>query len=250
VDSTRPPDRSGRVTAHGSPSRTPTGASSSRNSSSGPMVPDSAVSFVESNHRAALVTARQSDPLSESRQRTWSVFVVDLKTGRSRRLVHRVDYGGISWSPTGSSIGYLQRRRLYVAAGNGTRRRRLANLVVWGLHSWSPDGSVIAAEHHQGPADNRRSDIYLVRVKGRGVQRLTHGTDRNAEDLAADWSADGTKLSFTSDRDIQADGPRELYVVNADGSCETRLTRGAYALGTPAWQPGRSSGPPARCTAA
>jgi len=183
-------------------------------------------------------------------KRTWSVFVVDLKTGRSRRLVHRVDYGGISWSPTGSSIGYLQRRRLYVAAGNGTRRRRLANLVVWGLHSWSPDGSVIAAEHHQGPADNRRSDIYLVRVKGRGVQRLTHGTDRNAEDLAADWSADGTKLSFTSDRDIQADGPRELYVVNADGSCETRLTRGAYALGTPAWQLGRSSGPPARCTAA
>jgi Tol biopolymer transport system component len=183
-------------------------------------------------------------------KRTWSVFVVELKSSRSRRLVHRVDYGGIAWSPKGTSISYLQRRRLYVAAANGTRRRRAANLVVWGLHSWSPDGAVIAVEHHQGPSDNRRADIYLVRADGRGVKRLTRGSDRNAEDLAADWSADGTKLSFTSDRDLEPGGPRELYVVNADGSCETRLTRSAYAQDTPAWQPARSSGPPLRCAGA
>jgi Tol biopolymer transport system component len=179
-----------------------------------------------------------------------SVFVVDVKTARSRRLVHRVDYGGIAWSPKGASISYVQRRRLYVAAANGTRRRRVANLVVWGVHSWSPDGSVIAVEHHQGPSDNRRSDIYLVRADGRGVKRMTHGSDRNAEDLASDWSADGTKLSFTSDRDLAPGGPRELYVMNADGTCETRLTHGAYALDRPAWQPGRSSGPPLLCASA
>ncbi len=49
------------------------------------------------------------------------------------------------------------------------------------------------------------------------------------------WSADGSKLAFTSSR---ATGDRpQLYVMNADGSHPTRVTRDAMHDSNPSWSP-------------
>jgi Tol biopolymer transport system component len=47
------------------------------------------------------------------------------------------------------------------------------------------------------------------------------------------WSPDGRRIAFLSRRD----GNKELYVVNADGSGQRRLTRDASNSATPAWSP-------------
>ena len=52
---------------------------------------------------------------------------------------------------------------------------------------------------------------------GSGQTNLTNNT---AGDFDPAWSADGTKIAFSSDRD----GNREIYVMNADGSGQTRCT--------------------------
>lgn len=52
-----------------------------------------------------------------------------------------------------------------------------------------------------------------------------------------DWSPDGSRIVFTSQRDSDPEQVREIYVMNADGSDQTRLTfDGSFAAG-PSWSP-------------
>ena len=57
---------------------------------------------------------------------------------------------------------------------------------------------------------------------GANPARLTNNT---TPDINPDWSADGTRIAFSSFRD----GNFEIYVMNANGSGQTRLTNKAGA---------------------
>lgn len=84
----------------------------------------------------------------------------------------------------------------------------------------------------------------MVVTVASGQSRIV--TSTAAEGLPA-WSPDGTKIAFPSGRDDVG----ELYVMNSDGTCETRLTNTGTvdrSVDAVAWQPGRSSGPRLRCT--
>ncbi len=66
---------------------------------------------------------------------------------------------------------------------------------------------------------------------GSGMTRLT--TTSNGASFSPQWSPDGTRLAFVSTRDEN----REIYVMNADGSNQTRLTNNPTADEGPAWSP-------------
>jgi TolB protein len=65
-----------------------------------------------------------------------------------------------------------------------------------------------------------------------GLKQLTNGP---GEDGGQRWSPDGKKIAFTSDRTGQA----EVYLMNVDGSQQTRLTTSPKdaSFNGPDWSP-------------
>lgn len=103
------------------------------------------------------------------------------------------------------------------------------NAASDGKPSLRPDRGRIAFE------SNRDSnwEIYSMRFDGTNVTRLTNN---GAADRSPSWSPDGTKIVFFSDRDS---GNREIYIMNANGSSQTRLTTDTYGWEDrdPKWSP-------------
>lgn len=64
-------------------------------------------------------------------------------------------------------------------------------------------------------------------------KQVTRVTNHEATDLDPDWSPDGRRLLFYSDRD----GNWEIYMINIDGTGLTRLTHDDAEDKWPAWRP-------------
>jgi Tol biopolymer transport system component len=112
-------------------------------------------------------------------------------------------------------------------------------------------GSANAPSESAAPIDrgivfssNRDGDfeIYLMDPDGSGVRQLTRNEsqgENEADDGSPSWSLDGRQIAFTSTRDHEGDGfdSQELYVMEADGDGQTRLTDNESGEGRPTWSP-------------
>ena len=184
--------------------------------------------------------------------------------GRRPRLLLR-DAFAPAWSPDGSRLAFVSNRsgdeEVYVAKADGTGVTRLTKLPGPDLSpAWSSDGRRLAwsrnAEiwtmsasgaakrrlvarskvwhEHYSPTWHRSTIVYsstrasafdteLFRVPAKRLT-FTRGSDGVlGDDSMPGFSTDGRRIVFTSNRDQQA----EIYVMNADGSGQKRLTRRA-----------------------
>ena len=80
-------------------------------------------------------------------------------------------------------------------------------------------------------------EIYVMDADGGNQQRLTNNPDR---DFQPSWSPDGKRIAFVSNRDglMGAFGiTDEIYVMDADGGNQQRLTEDPGDDGSPSWSP-------------
>jgi Tol biopolymer transport system component len=78
-------------------------------------------------------------------------------------------------------------------------------------------------------------DIYVMNPNGSGVQLLTVDPPSPlVNDVAPAWSADGTKIAFSS---TTTTFNSDIYSMNADGSNRTQLTNSSDLEGGPTWSP-------------
>jgi TolB protein len=106
---------------------------------------------------------------------------------------------------------------------------------------WSPNGSLIAfaRDSHIG------QDICLIRSSGGAVRCLTHA--KGCVNGFPDWSPTGKRLVFWSDCAAKAPGRcdamraphgcADIYVINADGTGQRRLTHDPSNADAPVWSP-------------
>jgi Tol biopolymer transport system component len=178
--------------------------------------------------------------------------VRDLLFGTARGTT----LGSPIWSPDGRRVAYAagtctssgcgNSAEWYVMNADGTGKRNLTH--EWGRDInpvWSPDWRRVA--YIVNPCSGMRracrgtTTIYGMNANGTRVRRLARGVryhqnrvgQRDSEyDANPTWSPDGRKIAFVSDRT----GSAEIYVMNADGSGQRRLTRHAKPGGL-AWSP-------------
>jgi Tol biopolymer transport system component len=99
------------------------------------------------------------------------------------------------------------------------------------------NNGVIAFSSSRITPENPEGDLEIfLYVPGSGT--LSQLTSNNEIDAEPTWSADGTKIAFTSSRDSSPAGFNfEVYTMNADGSNQIRLTNSSSTDEHPAWSP-------------
>jgi RHS repeat-associated protein len=145
-----------------------------------------------------------------------------------------------NWSPNNSRIVFQSDRDnlfsgiadIYVMNWDGSGQTRLtSDPADDSAPVWSPDGTRIA---FQSARNGVNYQVYVMNVDGSGQINISNST---ANDTQPSWSPDGSKIAFASDRDQV--GFSSIYVMNANGTNQTRLTVSSSGRldQQPAWSP-------------
>ena len=115
------------------------------------------------------------------------------------------------FSSDGNFLAYERSSAIYVVDADGTNRRMLVSDGYGPV--WSPNGERLLFNRYRTGIDIA---IVSIKADGTGLNELTSGKITDPPE----WSPDGSRIAFVRERrDLT-----RLWVMNADGSEETRLT--------------------------
>ena len=163
------------------------------------------------------------------------VYVMNADGGVQQRLARGVDP---AWSPNGKAIAFVREHagnaEVYLMNADGSEQRNLTrNVARDHAPVWSPDGKKIAFTRERG--DN--NEVYVMDADGTGQRNLTRNAARDEDPV---WSPEGQRIAFARKVPWGAGGVGgqfEIFVMNADGSGQRKLTRNLSGDFHPAWSP-------------
>jgi hypothetical protein len=131
------------------------------------------------------------------------------------------------------AVGPFPQYSLYVMSVDGSDQRQVFSCDrMAAFPKWSRDGGTIAFNYALLSSDNILGDVGLINADG-GDFRLITTTGGNSVSESPYWSPDGSQIVFQSNRT----GNFQIYVMNADGSEQVRLTRHRGNDYWPSWGP-------------
>jgi TolB protein len=176
---------------------------------------------------------------SDARDGRDEIYVLDLATGRERRVTDRPDLVAFepSFSPDGAWIVFESHRlddeghgALFKVRTDGTELTPLTDGSQDDRQpNWSPTGDRIVFQSHRRAAD---IEVFTMDTAGGAITNVTAAP---SEDTDASFAPDGRHIVFSSDR-----GGLELaalFVVPTDGGAAVRVTTAARYEGAASWSP-------------
>lgn len=186
--------------------------------------------------------------------RIWTVASDGTGAQRLTPRVQKATYEtSPAWSPDGTRIAFARTRFFQKSlrtsimvrdADSGNERtvvsERLKQLGSYSQPGWSPAGErLVVTRAVVGKHNYFQPSIFSVALDGTDRRPLASGGSGGS------YSPDGTKIAFVSVRDRNGEQcgsdecwyRAELYVMNADGSGMTRLTRNKGDEQSAAWSP-------------
>ena len=152
-----------------------------------------------------------------------AIYILNLRTGKQRRLTSFGRNCSGSWSPDGRqlalSFGTDQSSDIYVVSLDGKHMNRLTDSSAINVKpSWSPDGKQIAyVSTAPSAVENATAGVFIVDATGANNRRISDMTA-----FSASWSPDGKKLLLQT--------ARGLILTDIQGS---KTTNPAPGIGRP-----------------
>ncbi len=144
-----------------------------------------------------VVGAQARIAFHSDRDRNYEIYVMDDDGKNQLNLTNHPDRDyAPSWSPDGTRIAFMSNRDGHV-----------------------PKGGVLTT-----------FEIYVMDADGGNPQNLTNHPN---SDLTPSWSPDGTRIVFSSNREVNF----EIYVMDTDGANPQKLTNNPGTDQHPAWSP-------------
>ncbi|HXN25456.1 MAG TPA: S9 family peptidase [Candidatus Dormibacteraeota bacterium] len=183
------------------------------------------------------------------------------------------------WSPDGKTLAFLSTRTTDALAGEVSKSQIYLLPMTGGealalttlkngvqTYQWSPEGTRLVCVSSSGPSDavsaaDRKSDVrhymhlrykfndtgwfddkrrhlWVVNVAGGAAKQITTGQDWN--DTDPQWSPDGSRIAFVSDRSGKAyddSNDTDVWVIPASGGALTKISDHAFEDENPRWSP-------------
>ncbi|MGC1415057.1 MAG: S9 family peptidase [Candidatus Acidiferrum sp.] len=208
------------------------------------------------------------------------VVPVDASSAPRRLSAEGFSSNAPRWSPDGKTLAFLSARssdsssaekpktQIYLLSMAGGGEAMPLTKLKNGVQSyqWSPEGSRIVVVSTSGPMDgvaaaDRKSDVrhykhirykfndtgwfdderrhlWVVSVPSGEAKQITEGQDW--DDTDPQWSPDGARIAFVSDRTGKAyDGSHntDVWVIPAAGGALTKISDHAFEDENPRWSP-------------
>jgi S1-C subfamily serine protease len=163
-------------------------------------------------------------------------YIMDSDGSNVHQLTYGAAIGDVTSSPDGRRIAYVaDGEEIYIINTEGDWQTLLLTQTGLNELSWSPDGRTIVYDVWSEDGDS--ANIYTVDVATGETRSLT---DNPYYNFSPQYSPDGKKIAFVKSFPGANPGVLniEIFVMNADGSNEIRVTEDDYWYDwDPNWTP-------------